>query len=142
MSENSATATLRKCFEKHGAHVQRIEDKFTPGIPDMNICAWGVELWLEGKFIKTLPKRRTSLIRFGAKGDSRLAHQRNWIRARRNAGGNVFIFIRIQDLGWRLLDNPATLVSGLTLLELEKLRKFATAMELCVHLKLMLTGKK
>lgn len=105
MGETSATKTLRAHLVAHGAHVQRIEDKLTPGIPDTNVCLRGVEMWLEGKFLKDLPARDDTLIRFGAKGEPRLIHQANWLDARRKAGGLTFWWVRVRDGGWYLFDS-------------------------------------
>jgi hypothetical protein len=32
-----------------GVHIQRFEDRFHPGIPDMNVCFDGQEIWIECK---------------------------------------------------------------------------------------------
>ena len=104
MSESTATQTLRSHLKALGAHVQRIEDKLTPGIPDTNACLNGVEVWLEGKFLKDLPARPDTLVRFGNKGEDRLIHQYNWLTARQKAGGHAFWWVRVRDGGWYLFD--------------------------------------
>lgn len=105
MSESNATKTLRTYLTSAGAHVQRIEDKLTPGIADTNFCLGGVEAWLEGKFVKDLPAKDDTLVRFGSKGEPRLVHQRNWLTARRKAGGNAFWWVRVRDGGWYLFED-------------------------------------
>lgn len=74
----------------------------SPGIPDTNACLNGLELWLEGKFLKDLPARETTLIQFGNRGEDRLIHQCNWLTARRKAGGKAFWWVRVRDANWYL----------------------------------------
>jgi len=105
MSETNATRTLRTHLKAMGVHVQRIEDKLTAGIPDTNGCVSGVEFWAEGKFVKQLPARPTTLVRFGSKGEQRLALQRNWLMARQQAGGRCFWWVRVRDGGWYLFED-------------------------------------
>ena len=114
MSEHNATRTLRGHLESMGAFVQRFEDKLSPGIPDTVACLDGVDVWLEGKFVKELPARQETLVRFGSKDEPRLAHQRNWHRAYQKAGGLSFIWVRVRDRAWYLFKDPELLVSGIT----------------------------
>lgn len=104
MSEQNATQTVRThvLALPGNVHVQRIEDKLSPGVPDMNVCWEDIEFWLEGKFVKELPKRDDTLVRFGPKGDMRLVQQANWLRQRQLAGGRVFWWVRVADVGWYL----------------------------------------
>lgn len=113
MSETNATRTLRTHLKARGEHSQRFEDKLTPGIPDTGTTFNGAYLFLEGKFVKDLPARDTSLVRFGRKGEDRLIHQRNWLTAHRKAGGLAFWWIRVRDGGWYLFpDKFNWLVDG------------------------------
>ena len=102
MSESNATKTLRTHLRARGAHVQRFEDKLTPGIPDTGCGIHGRYAWLEGKFVKALPARGKTLIRFGSRGEPRLAHQRNWLTAHQKAGGIALWWIRVRDGKWYL----------------------------------------
>lgn len=104
MSEHSATNTLRQHLKAQGAHVQRFEDKLSPGIPDTMACLNGYPIFLEGKFIKALPARDDTLVRFGSTGEARLAHQRNWLRAHRDAGGLALLWVQVRDKGWYLFE--------------------------------------
>lgn len=113
MSENSATKTLRTHLKAQGEHSQRFEDKLSPGIPDTGTTINGCYVFLEGKFIKDLPTRDSTLVTFGRKGEERLAHQRNWLTAHRKAGGLAFWWIRVRDGGWYLFpDKFNWLVDG------------------------------
>lgn len=105
MSENNATRTLRTHLQAYGCHCQRFEDKLSPGIPDTGVGALGVYAFLEGKFIKQLPTRETTLVRFGSKDEPRLAHQFNWLTAHDKAGGLAMWWIRVRDVGWYLFDD-------------------------------------
>lgn len=105
MSETSATRTLRTHLQADGAHCQRFEDKLSPGIPDTMACINGLTIFLEGKFLKDLPVKDTTLIRFGSSGEPRLAHQRNWLVAHRKAGGLAFWWVRVRDGGWYLFED-------------------------------------
>lgn len=62
--------------------IQRIEDKLTPGVADMNVCLGGREFWLEGKHIKALPTRASTPVKL----DHPLQpEQRNWLLTRQVA---------------------------------------------------------
>lgn len=105
MSENSATKTLRSHLKAAGEHSQRFEDKLSPGIPDTMSTVNNYPVFLEGKFIKDLPSKDKTLIRFGRKGEPRLIHQRNWLVAHNRAGGLAFWWVRVRDDGWYLFQN-------------------------------------
>jgi len=110
MSETNATRTLRTHLQAGGAHCQRFEDKLSPGIPDTGVGKYGVYAFLEGKFIKNLPARDKTLVRFGAAGEPRLAHQCNWLTAHAKAGGLAFWWVRVRDGGWYLFTDRYTLL--------------------------------
>lgn len=101
MSEQSATQTIRSHLARAGAHIQRIEDKLTPGVPDMNFKIPDLpECWLEGKFLRSLPKRDATPVRVGLKTEQAL-----WLEERKLRGGKVFVWVRILDTGWWLFDD-------------------------------------
>lgn len=132
MAENSSTKTVRTLLVRQGSHVQRFEDKLTPGIPDMGATMkCGRYAFLEGKFLKALPMRDSSLIRFGGKDEPRLAHQRNWLKAHYYAGGLAFWWVRVRDGRWHLFsDRFDWLVTGVTKHEFMTTRSFASAKEM------------
>ena len=110
MSETNATRTLRTHLTSAGAHCTRFEDKLSPGIPDTGVGLCGVYAFLEGKFIKELPARDKTLVRFGSAGEPRLAHQCNWLTAHDKAGGLAFWWVRVRDAGWYLFTDRYTLL--------------------------------
>jgi len=110
MSESNATKTLRTHLVSGGAHIQRFEDKLSPGIPDTGCGKHGVYSFLEGKFVKALPARDTTNVMFGSKGEPRLAHQCNWLTAHAKAGGLAFWWVRVRDGGWYLFTDRYTLL--------------------------------
>lgn len=115
MSESNATRTLRTHLQAGGAHCQRFEDKLTSGIPDTGVGQHGVYAFLEGKFIKELPARDKTLVRFGSKDEPRLAHQRNWLTSHDKAGGLALWWVRVRDGGWYLFTDRYTwLVDGIS----------------------------
>lgn len=108
MSETSATRTLRTHLVANGFHTQRFEDKLSPGIPDTGTGGHGVFAFLEGKFLKQLPAREATLVRFGSKDEPRLAHQCNWLTAHDKAGGLAMWWVRVRDGGWYLFTDRYT----------------------------------
>lgn len=50
MADDSIRDKLREGLRPFGVHFQSIESAVTGGgIPDMNLCAEGIEVWIEGK---------------------------------------------------------------------------------------------
>lgn len=135
MSENAATTTLRTYLKALGEHVQRFEDKLTPGVPDTGSTVGGRYVFLEGKFLKELPARDKTLIRFGSKDEPRLAHQRNWLTAHRKAGGLAYWWVRVRDGGWYLFpDKFNWLVDGVPKDIFLQQESFRSAKEMVAHL--------
>lgn len=96
-SEDSAWATLRAHFAERLCHIQRFEDKLSFGIPDSNICYEGHDFWFEGKFLREYPKRGNTRVQVGLRED-----QRNWLNARKRAGGTCVVWVR-EPRGWRFV---------------------------------------
>lgn len=71
------------------AHVQRIETTTGSGVPDLNVCWYGIEFWAESK-VET-PGGNILLRPF----------QWAWMKKRQNAGGKVIL------LAERNQDRPA-----------------------------------
>jgi hypothetical protein len=62
----------------HGAHVQRIENTTTNGVPDFNMCLNGREIWVEAKVLYP-------------KGILLRKEQYAWAVSRSECGGRVFV---------------------------------------------------
>lgn len=62
------------------AHAQRIETTTGTGVPDLNICAGGLETWVE---LKMVNRNCTVLLR---------KEQHAWIKRRHAVGGKVMVW--------------------------------------------------
>jgi hypothetical protein len=90
MSEKNAYQSLRDGIRQPGDRIQRIENVRLEGMPDVNMCLWGAEFWIEIKSPNE-PKKLTSKL-FGS--SHKLSQdQKNWFLIQRNAGGSAFIYI-------------------------------------------------
>lgn len=75
------------------AHLERVENRVNEGTPDVNYCFNGErgEGWLELKDIERWPARDDTIVRI----EHVTEVQRAWWRARRAAGGAVFVLLRV-----------------------------------------------
>ena len=110
MSEASAWATLRGHLKGPGVHIQRIEDSMSAGIPDCYVMHKGKGVWIEGKFLKALPKLPPTPLRIGLRPE-----QATWLENEHAAGGRAGVWIRVLDDGWWWCEGMMIreLVSGL-----------------------------
>lgn len=135
MSEASAWATLRKSIAEYTQDIQRFEDVLSRGIPDTNFCYKGKEIWLEGKYVKALPKRNTTPLKVGLRPE-----QEAWLSRRSKSGGSCFVWVRINCPGssingWYLSQDFAALREGFPLSEMTfHMQYFKTAGELTSRL--------
>ena len=82
MPKESQLWTLVKQHIPKDAHVQRIETGLTgKGVPDLNYCQKGKEIWIE---LKSIQGNKSQLSPF----------QIAWIHNRAKAGGNCYVLIR------------------------------------------------
>ena len=82
MAKESQLWTLVKQHIPKDAHVQRIETGLTgKGVPDLNYCQNGKEIWIE---LKSIQGNKSQLSPF----------QIAWIHNRAKAGGNCYVLIR------------------------------------------------
>jgi hypothetical protein len=105
MSEASAVQSFLnavKAFDEN-VHVQRLEDKFSVGIPDINLCCAGEEYWFEAKFIEDWPKRLTTGVKIPLRPEQTL-----WARLGAKAGRRVKCITRIASWGWMVHDAAFT----------------------------------
>lgn len=89
MSEDSLATMLRKTFKAtfdEPRDWQRIEDKMSVGIPDVNAIANGREWWLELKYIRNAPVRKVDL---GIRPEQAL-----WLRKRWRCKQNVCVLYK------------------------------------------------
>lgn len=90
MSEKDTYQHLKNGIKQPGDRIQRIENIYENGTPDVNLCLWGVESWVEIKS-PIEPKRKTSKL---LRSNHMLTQdQKNWFLAQSNAQGLGFIFI-------------------------------------------------
>lgn len=83
MSEKSAYKTFRDACPRN-ARLDRVENIVCAGMPDVNLCIEGVELWIEFKAPKE-PRRATTPL-FGS-NHKVLQSQINWFTRHTKAGG-------------------------------------------------------
>jgi len=85
MSETTLSKAICASLRATGADVQRIEDKLSSGVPDINVCFHG-DFWIELK-----EGARTT------KGNFRIQfrpYQLPWLCRRIRAGGACFVIVR------------------------------------------------
>lgn len=92
MSETNLHHWLSDHARKRRAHVQRIEDRYSTGVPDINLCAYGKEHWVECKYLKAWPKRAGTKVKIKFRPG-----QVNWLRSRGKAGGNAWVLLQVGD---------------------------------------------
>lgn len=72
--------------------LQRHEDKFAPGIPDISYCYRGKSGWIELKYLKNYPMHKTVV---------NIPHytpaQKLWAKKYIEKGGNYFLVLRIKN---------------------------------------------
>jgi hypothetical protein len=82
----------------------RIENGVSPGMPDINLCLDGADIWIEAKQV-TKPARQSTPLLSG-RNHELLLTQRNWMLRQRAAGGQSFLFIFV-DEQTLIVMNPA-----------------------------------
>lgn len=96
MAEKDLWKNYRDHMRKYG-HLQRIENMVGVGVCDISQClripgsTRGVESWVELKQLPSWPRDPEAIV----KVDHYTPQQRNWQRARGQAGGRVYVFIQI-----------------------------------------------
>jgi hypothetical protein len=116
MSEQSARHTFKKHVDRLGAHWQRFEDSLSVGIPDINICYKGKEVWIEAKQFdeSKLPKRERTPVRIGLSAEQCL-----WLTQRRMAGGHVAVLLKLGRTWYLFRRNFEALRDGMILEDLK-----------------------
>ena len=122
MAKESQLWTLVKENLPKDAHVQRIETGLTgKGVPDLNYCQNGKEIWIE---LKSIDGNKSQLSPF----------QIAWLYNRMKAGGKCFVLIRKKKEKMAICkvpanDNEALKSSLMGLFEKKRLMNFYKFME-------------
>ncbi len=74
-------------------HIVAHEDKYSTGIPDTDYCFSGIAGWLELKIIQDWPKKKDTNLHTPLKHLTN--DQINWMKKRINAGGNVYLLLKV-----------------------------------------------
>lgn len=75
-----------------GGRWDRVENGVSAGMPDVNFCVEGCEGWIELKWARKLPGKRSSKGVFEYTGNHGLTReQENWAIAQKQSGGHVVI---------------------------------------------------
>lgn len=91
--EGKFWSTLRHKLPHATDRLDRIENDVTFGIPDVNGCLNGEDVWIELKAPKE-PARATTALMTRSGNHPLLETQINWFCRQRQAGGVAFILIR------------------------------------------------
>lgn len=124
MSENNFVINLRNKFRTmYGADGdwQRLEDKLSVGIPDINAVANGQEWWLEAKYMDAMPPRRMNA---GLK-----PAQKIWLQRSAKVGRRTGMLLGVRGHGNYFIPPVSLWVGAIDVAyfaELDK-RRFATA---------------
>lgn len=75
-------------------HEVRVENPARPGTPDFNFCTQGVELWVEFKQVKEMPKKPDTPVFRGCLRPEQVL----WLFMRSRVGGRCYIAAYVEDL--------------------------------------------
>lgn len=107
MSEHSLWLTLRRCTDGlQQLRLQRIEDRFTAGVPDVAYCFRGSAGWIELKHLPAWPASRDTPVRLPKLTIEQVAFAEAWERA----GGKSWVLLQV---GREYLLLPACIVRAL-----------------------------
>lgn len=99
MAESTDYKTFKANVPEPGDRLDRIENAVVTGMPDINMCIGGTEVWIEQKSPKE-PVRSTTPL-FGS-NHKISQEQANWFLRQRKAGGKAY-FLIATDKRWMLL---------------------------------------
>lgn len=99
MAESADYKTFKANVPEPGDRLDRIENPMVVGIPDINMCIEGTEIWIEQKSPKE-PKRSTTAL-FGSNHKVSQG-QKNWFLRQQRAGGKCY-FLIVTDKRWMLI---------------------------------------
>lgn len=81
-------------------YIWKINDNYAGGVADAYYSGNGGDLWIEYKYLKALPAKDTTLVRFGLS-----AQQKLWLSNRYKEGRKIVVVVGSPD-GTVLLDLP------------------------------------
>ncbi len=115
MSESADYKLFRKNVPEPRDRIDRVENVVVDGMPDINACIEGTEVWIEQKSPKE-PVRATTPL-FGS--NHRVSQsQMNWFLRHRKAGGKGY-FLIVTDKRWILISGVhADSINNMTVDEL------------------------
>ena len=99
MAESTDYKTFKANVPQPGDRLDRIENVVVTGMPDINMCIGGTEVWIEQKSPKE-PKRSSTPL-FGS-NHKVSQEQANWMLRQRKAGGKCYFLIST-DKRWILV---------------------------------------
>jgi hypothetical protein len=99
MAESNDYPIFKANVPEPGDRLDRIENVVVTGMPDINMCIEGKELWIEQKSPKEPVRGTTPLFGSNHKVSQ---EQRNWFLRQRQAYGNAY-FLIATDKRWMLL---------------------------------------
>ena len=99
MKESTFYQRVRKMIlaEFPSARIDRVENGIVDGMPDVNCCVNGQDLWLELKYIESWPARASTQV-LGRKGLR--PEQINWHIRQAAAGGDSYVIVGIGKETW------------------------------------------
>lgn len=123
MAESTDYKTFKKNVPQPGDRLDRIENVVVTGMPDINMCIGGVEVWIEQKSPKEPVRRTTPLFGSNHKVSQ---EQANWMLRQRKAGGRCYFLIST-DKRWILVGGfLADQINSMTVDELMEQAAWAT----------------
>ncbi len=90
MSEKTAYQWLKEVIVESGDRIDRLENLVSVGMPDVNACLAGHELWIEIKAPKEPVRSTTKLFGSNHKVSQ---DQANWMLRQIKAGGQCYFFV-------------------------------------------------
>lgn len=99
MAESTDYKTFKANVPQPGDRLDRIENVVVTGMPDINMCIGGTEVWIEQKSPKEPVRKTTALFGSNHKVSQ---EQANWMLRQRKAGGKCYFLIST-DKRWMLV---------------------------------------
>ena len=108
MNETSYRKSLERHTVPHLSDYWKIHDSFKNGVPDALLEGAHRDLWVEYKYIKTLPKRDTTMIDLTNPNKYLSLHQQKWLERRYHLRQDTLVLVGAPvgsvlfwDLSWK-----------------------------------------